>query len=240
MFVDRGRVKIGGLGLKNAMLASMTRKHRISSPKVFETVLTKSSFFRKHDWLFDTHPGIVSSFQPDVRITFDPNAALAGNEFGHISTIDRQLVAHPDFALFGSAWSLAELETETYATTSNDDDAFLFVVAPDGTEAQLRPSKVFRGNDVLAAELAVKLNIGYSALPEFLLSDHISKPEIYRTFFKGWRVSPTYLRIESSGPPDTYLSDIQKALLNALTPLVKSQWRPFGKTQNIVSMVCSK
>ena len=218
----------------------MSRKYRISSPKVFETVLTSSITFRKHDWLFDIHPGIVSGFRPDVRVTFDSNAALANNKFGHVATIDRQLVAHPNFPLGNDGWSLAELEAQTYVTMAHDDDAFLSVTTADGLEAQLRPSRVFRGNDVRAAELAVKLNIGYSALPKFLLNDHISKSEIHETFFAGWQVSPTYLRIESSGPPDIRVSKIHEALLSALTPLVNGPWRPFGQTQNIFPMVGSK
>jgi len=218
----------------------MSRMYRISSPKVFEIALRKSELFRKHVWLFDTHPGLVSSFQPDVQISFDPNVTLTSNQFGHVSTINRQLVAHPDFALCGTAWSLTQLEAQTYATTADDDDAYIFVVSPDGIQAKLRPSKVFRGNDVLAAELAVKLNIGYSALPDFLLRDHICKPELDGSIFKDWRVSPAYLRIETSGPPDIRLNEIHEALLNALTPLVNSQWRPFGQTHNIVPMVSTK
>ena len=218
----------------------MSRKYRISSPEVFETVLRKSKLFRKHDWLFDIHPGIVSGFRPDVRIAFDSNIALANNQFGHVATIDRQLVAHPNFALERDGWSLAELEAQTYVTMTHDDDAFLSVATADGLEAQLRPSRVFRGNDVRAAELAVKLNIGYSALPEFLLNDHFSERKTDATFFSGWQVSPTYLRIESSGAPDIRLSKIHEALLSALTPLVNSPWRSFGQTQNIVPMVSSK
>ena len=218
----------------------MNRKYRISSPQIFETVLTKSKIFQKHHWLFDTHPGIVSGFRPEVRIDFDSNVALANNQFGHVVTIDRKLVAHPNFALDGDGWSLAELEAQTYVTMTHDDDAFLSVAATDGLERPLRPSRVFRGNDVRAAELAVRLNIGYSALPEFLLNDHISKRETNVTFLGGWQVSPTYLRIGSSGLPNIYLSEIHEALLSALASLLGSPWRSFGQTPNIVPMVSSK
>ena len=218
----------------------MNHKYRISSPQVFETVLRKSKIFRKHEWLFDNHPGIVSGFRPDVRVTFNSNTALMNNQFGHVATIDRQLVAHPSIFLDSERWSFAELKAQTYVTMTHDDDSFLSVAATDGLETLLRPSKVFRVNDVRAAELAVKLKIGYSALPKFLSKDDITQREISESFFAGWKVSPTYLRILSSGRPDMHLSNIHEAILGPLTSLVNSPWRSFGQTQNIVPMVSSK
>lgn len=226
--------------LHSAKRIIMRRNYRISSPEVFKQVLSKSKIFRKHDWLFDIHPGLVSGFRPDIRVSFDSDDAFGSNQFGHLAKISRHLIAPPNFGSSSDGWSLAELETQTYVTMSHGDDAFLSVAASDGALARLRPSRVFRGNDVRAAELAVKLNIGYSALPEFMAEDHTPKPGSHGTFFAGWQVSPTFLRIASSGPPDIHLSKIHEALLNALTPLVNSSWRSFGQTQNIVPLVSSK
>jgi len=113
------------------------------------------------------------------------------------------------------------------------------VTSVDGAKTPLRPSKVFRANDVRAAELAVKLKIGYSALPEFLLDDNINEDELSTAYLKGWKISPTYLRIISSGPPDRHLSELHKALLSALSPLINTSWRSFGQTENIIPLVNS-
>ena len=217
----------------------MNRKYRISSPQVFETAFTQSKIFQKHEWLFDVHPGKVSSFQPDVRVSFDYNPALTLGQFGHVATIDRLLAAHPSFALGGDEMSLADLEAQTYVTITHDDDAFLSVTSVDGAKTPLRPSKVFRANDVRAAELAVKLKIGYSALPDFLLDDNTNEDELSTAYLKGWKISPTYLRIISSGPPDRHLSELHKALLSALSPLINTPWRSFGQTENIIPLVNS-
>lgn len=218
----------------------MSRKYRISSPQVFEAILTKSKIFPKHDWLFDIHPGLVASFKPDVTVVFDSNAALASGQFGHVATLHRQLIAHPHFTSDSDMSSLAQLETQTYVTITHEDDAFLSVIAADGTETQLRPSRVFRANDVRAAELAVKLKIGYSAVPEFLLNGELNEGQPYTAFLQSWKVSPTYLKIVSSAPPNRQMSELHETLLSALSPLINTPWRSFGQTQNIIPLVSSK
>lgn len=218
----------------------MSRKYRISSPKIFEPVLTKSKTFREHDWLFDVNPGIVTGFQPDVRISFNSNAAFTNNDFGHVAKLNRQLVAHSNFTASGEDLSLSQLEIYTYVTMTHEDEAFLTMTSSEGSETPLRPAHIFRASDVLAAELAVKLNIGYSALPEFLLAGQISNNGTYKPLLIGGQVSPTYLRIESSGPPDLDLGEIHGTIFSSLAPIVDAPWRPFGHTQNIVSMVGSE
>ena len=215
----------------------MDRRYRISSPKIFEAVLTRSKNFRDHEWLFDIHPGIVSSFRPDIRIAFISSAVRGPNQFGHDAEITRQLVAHSSFIPKHGEWSLADIQAQTYVTIAHDDDASLALSRTDDRQTPLTPSKVFRANDVLAAELAVKLKIGYSALPEFLGRDDVAAlaPDI--GFLEGWNVSPTYLRILSSGAPDIGLSKIHEALMSALTPFASAPWRAFGQSQNIIPMV---
>ena len=215
----------------------MDRRYRISSPKIFEAVLTRSENFRDHEWLFDVHPGIVSSFRPDIRIAFISSAARPPNQFGHDAEIARQLVAHPSLLPETGEWSLADLQAQTYVTIAHDDDASLAMFKADERLSPISPSKVFRANDVLAAELAVKLKIGYSALPEFLGRDDVATPAPALSFLDGWSVSPTYLRILSSGTPDIGLSKIHEMLMTALMPFANTPWRAFGQSQNIIPMV---
>ena len=217
----------------------MNRKYRISSPHVFETAFTQSKIFQKHEWLFDVHPGKVSSFQPDVRVSFDSDAALTPGQFGYDATINRHLATHPSFVLGGDKMSLADLEAQTYVTMTHDDDAFLSVTSAGVAKTPLRPSRVFRANDVRAAELAVKLKIGYSALPDFVLDDNTNEDELSTSSLKGWEISPTYLRIISSGLPDRHLSKLHEALLSTLSPLLNTPWRSFGQTENIIPLVNS-
>jgi len=135
--------------------------------------------------------------------------------------------------------SIADLEAQTYVTIAHDDDAFLSVTSADEAKTPLRPSRVFRANDVRAAELAVKLKIGYSALPDFLLNDNTNEDELSTAYLKDWKVSPTYLCIISSGPPDRHLSELHETLMSALSSLINMSWRSFGQTENIIPLVNS-
>lgn len=215
----------------------MAHKFRISSPTIFEPLLAQCKTFNHCDWLFDGNPGVVAGFRPDIMISFEANARPAGGIFGHSALINRQIVAHNNLGLGDKISTLQALEAQTYVTMTHGDDVFLTVTKEGAT---IKPSKVFRANDVLAAELAVKLKIGYSALPHFLIESHIHETQNLIILQPGWQVSPTYLRIQSGGPSDIGLSEIHETLLNFLTPVLKVSWAAFGQNQNVVSMVNSK
>jgi len=215
----------------------MSQKLRIASPVVFEPILSRLANFSNYDWLFDGNPNIVSSFGADVTVSLDCNENPLSGYIGFSAKVRRQLVAHSDVLPSDQKVSIETLEAMTYITMSRLDDDFLQVSRGSVAKTTLKPSRVFRANDVLAAECAVKLKMGYAALPEFMLLREVNTDALYSPSLAEWRVTDGILRIQSPSPYREGIENLQKELVTLLTHVISSEWNAFRQKPNIVPLI---
>jgi len=215
----------------------MSQKLRIASPVIFEPILSRHRKFSNYDWLFEGNPNIVSSFSADVIVSLDCNKNPLNDYYGFSAKVRRQLVAHSAVLPSDQKVSVKTLEAMTYITMSQLDDGFLQVAQGSVEKRALKPSRVFRANDVLAAECAVKLKIGYAALPEFMLLRDVNEDAHYSPSLAEWRVTDGILRIQSQNPYRKGIENLQKEFVPLLNHVIDGDWNTFGQISNIVPLI---
>lgn len=209
----------------------MPEKLRISSPVVFEKCLSNSGVAAKHDWLFDNNPSIVMGFRPHITICFEASEMPLSGHFGYSKAVSRYLVCQGQAFLVSQLPNAHGLEEKTFITITHDDDEFLKVYDENNLDVEYSPATVFRANDAQAAEMAVQHNIGFCALPGFMIT---GKENIVRV--PKLKVCPTYLRIQSRADVGPEVSTLHERLLHIMPSELGSSWEAFGHICNVVSM----
>lgn len=214
-----------------AYVLKMSETLRISSPAVFEECLSKSNIFGKYNWMFDNNPTIITGFKPHITLSFEADERPLTGYYGYSKSVCRDLVVHKKTVTSQTLPSVRDLEKKTYISITHHDHQFLKLSDQNGQIAEISLQNIFHANDVQAAQMAVNLNIGFSALPKFIIED---EENIIR--MRSLQVCPTYLRIQSRGDKELRFGDVHERLLHIISTEIGTSWEAFGHEDNIISM----
>jgi len=209
---------------------------RISSPAVLEARLQEIEGFNRHEWLFDDHKATIHSFNPDIWISIDTAILQPENKVGYEAKLNRIFSGHADLFPDLTVSSPRDLTEFRFATISNEDDIYTTLGEGDTVKTALKPKKVFRVNNVLGAEKAVKMQIGYAALPEFIFNRNAVKSCSFIAVLPDYEPNDCFLRIFSELSINDKGLALQKSILTCLTPIINTDWTVFGHHSNIVEM----